>query len=118
MPVMTARPLLTSDDDRATLDKVAHSTSSSHRPVLKSKALLWVADGVANEEIARRCEVAPDSVPRGRSDSARRASRVSAVAKGRGRKSWLAAGTLAEIIRHPRGVARGYLDALDEAKPR
>ena len=57
MPVMTAAPLAVSDEQRAALEMMARLTSLPHRTVTQSKALLWAADAVANEEIARRCGV-------------------------------------------------------------
>ncbi len=100
MTVMTATSLEMSEDDRAALDTIARSTSLPHRTVIQSKALLWAVDGVANEEIARRCQVAPDSVRAWRRRF--REVGVAGVGKidpGRGRKSWLPPGTAAEIMR-------------------
>ena len=79
---------------------MARSTSLPHRGVVQAKALLWAADGVANEEIARRCGVDSDAVRRWR----RRFSElgvagVGVIAKGRGRRSWLPEGTVAEVVR-------------------
>ena len=56
--------------------------------------------GFANEEIARRCGVDSDAVRRWR----RRFSElgvagVGVIAKGRGRRSWLPEGTVAEVVR-------------------
>lgn len=59
MPVMTAEPLAMSDADRCELERMARSTSLPHRYVRQAKALLWAADGVANEEIARRSDRDP-----------------------------------------------------------
>jgi transposase len=100
MPVMTAAPLALSRQDRAELERVARSTSLTHRAVRQAKALLWAADGVANEEIARRCEVDADTVRRWRRRFAETGVEgVGAIAKGRGRKSWLPEGTVAEVVR-------------------
>jgi transposase len=100
MPVMTAAPLALSDGDRAALDEMARSTSLAHRKVLQAKALLWAADGVANEEIARRCGVDADAVRRWRGRFAETGvAGVGVIAKGRGRKSWLPEGTVAEVVR-------------------
>ncbi len=57
MSVMTATPLALSDDQRSALEQMARSSSLPHRTVTQSKALLWAGEGVANEEIARRCGV-------------------------------------------------------------
>ena len=56
MPVMTAAALPVSDTQRAELERMAASTSLPHRQVVQARGLLWASDGVANEEIARRCE--------------------------------------------------------------
>ena len=37
-----------------------------HRTVQQAKALLWAGEGIANEEIARRCPVDSDTVGRWR----------------------------------------------------
>ena len=45
---------------------MAASSVLPHRQVVQAQALLWAADGVANEEIARRCGVDSDTVRRWR----------------------------------------------------
>jgi transposase len=100
MPVMSARPLSVSDEQRSALEQMARSTSLPHRQVTQAKALLWAADGVANEETARRCGVDSDTVRRWRLrfiDTG--VLGVGVIAKGRGRKAWLPAGTVAEVVR-------------------
>jgi len=78
---------------------MARSTSLPHRTVRQAKALLWAADGVANEEIARRSEVDADAVRRWRRRFEERGvDGVGVIAKGRGRKSWLPEGTVAEVV--------------------
>ena len=100
MPVMTAEPLTVSRRDRSELQRMARSTSLPHRTVRQAKALLWAADGVANEEIARRSEVDADAVRRWRRRFEERGvDGVGVIAKGRGRKSWLPEGTVAEVVR-------------------
>ena len=100
MPVMIAAALPVTKAQRSELKRMAVSTTLAHRRVVQAKALLWAADGVANQEIARRCEVDSDAVRRWR---ARFASdgveAVGVIAKGRGRKPSLAEGTVAEIVR-------------------
>ena len=79
---------------------MACSTSLPHRTVRQAKGLLWAADGVANEEIARRCDVDADAVRRWRRRFEERGvAGVGVIAKGRGRKSWLPEGTVAEVVR-------------------
>ena len=58
-------------------------SSLPHRGVVQAKALLWAADGVANEEIElRRAAVFSELGVAG----------VGVIAKGRGRRSWLPEG--------------------------
>ena len=79
---------------------MSRSSSRPHRVVLQAKALLLAADGLANAEIARRCEVDPDAVRRGRSRFAVEGSAgVGVIAKGRGRKPSLPPGTVEEVLR-------------------
>jgi transposase len=100
MPVMTAAALVVSDADRAVLERMSRSTSLPHRTVRQARALLWAADGVANEDIARRSEVDADTVRRWRRRFEETGVEgVGAIAKGRGRKSWLPEGTVAEVVR-------------------
>jgi len=62
--------------------------------------MLWAAQGVANEEIARRCEVDPDAVRRWRARfAAEGPAGVGVIAKGRGRKASLPEGTVEEVLR-------------------
>jgi hypothetical protein len=63
---------------------MSRSTSLPHRTVVQARGLLLVADGVANQEIARRCRVDSDMVRRSRTRFA-----------------------------DPQGVARGRVDALE-----
>jgi len=53
-------------DQRGALVRMSRSTSLPHRMVVQAKGLLLAADGVANQEIARRCEVDSDTVRRWR----------------------------------------------------
>jgi len=62
MPIGFAAPLVVSDEDRATLERIARSNSLPHRSVRQAKALLWAAEGMANEHIARRLEADTDTV--------------------------------------------------------
>ena len=57
MPIVTAPALPVTDAQRVELTRMAGSTALPHRQVVQAKALLWAAEGVANQEIARRCEV-------------------------------------------------------------
>ncbi len=97
---MIAQALPVSDEQRVELTRMARSTVLPHRVVVQAKGLLWAADGVANEEIARRCGVDSDTVRRWRARFAERGpAGVGVIAKGRGRRSSLPAGTVAEVVR-------------------
>ena len=79
---------------------MASSTVLAHRVVVQAKALLWAAEGVANDEIGRRCGVDSDSARRWRSRFAEKGvAGVGVIAKGRGRKPSLPPGTVAEVLR-------------------
>jgi transposase len=97
---MTAPALPVTDEQRAELTRMATSSTLPHRAVVQAKALLWAADGEANQEIARRAGVDSDTVRRWRTRFAENGlDGVGVIAKGRGRKSSLPAGTVAEIVR-------------------
>ena len=59
---MCAPPLVVDDQDRRVLERLSQSVSESLRVVRQARALLSPADGVANEETARRVGVAPNTV--------------------------------------------------------
>src|ERR1700683_157321 len=100
MPVMTAAALPVSEDQRAEVERMAASTSLPHRQVVQARGLLWASDGVANEEIARRCEGDADTVRRWRARFAEHGTGgVGVIAKGRGRKSSLPPGIVEEVLR-------------------
>jgi len=100
MPVMTAPALPVTEKQQSELTRMAASTSLPHRKVVQAMALLWAAEGVANQEIARRCEVDSDTVRRWRTRfAAKGVDDVGVIAKGRGRKPGLPEGTVAEIVR-------------------
>lgn len=100
MPIQVAPPLVMTEEQRSQLDEMARSSSLPHRKVVQARALLLAGDGVANEEIARRCGTTPDSVRSWRRRfSEQGVGGVGTVAPGRGRKSWLPDGTVAEVVR-------------------
>jgi len=66
VPVMSAPALPVTQIQRAQLQRMAASTTLPHRKVVQAKALLWAAKGLANQEIARRCDVDSDTVRRWR----------------------------------------------------
>jgi len=100
MPKLPAPALLVSDEQRVELVMMSRSSSRAHRVVVQAKALLLAAQGVANAEIARRCEVDADAVRRWRVRFEREGpAGVGVISKGRGRKPSLPAGTVAEVLR-------------------
>ena len=100
MPIRTAPALPVTGKQRAELKRMATSSTLPHRTVVQAKALLLAADGVANEEIARRAGVDSDTVRRWRTRFAEKGpAGVGVIAEGRGRKPSLPAGTVAEVVR-------------------
>src|SRR5204862_1364045 len=68
--------------------------------VVQARVLLRAADGFANEQIARTSGVDSDTVRRWRAGFAQAGpAGVGLIAKGRGRKPSLPAGTVAEVVR-------------------
>src|SRR5215211_4146929 len=99
MLTMSAPPLELTDDERAALDAMARSTSLPHRVVVQAKGLLLAADGVANNEIARRCDMTPNAVRRWRSKfAADGVDGVGRIGPGRGRKPELAPELIEAIV--------------------
>ncbi len=87
-------------EQRVELERTAVATSLLQREVMQARALLWAADGVANDEIGRRCGVDSDSVRRWRCRFVELGvAGVGIVAKDRGRKSSLPPGTVEEVLR-------------------
>ncbi len=87
------------DEQRVDLARMAGSSVLPHRQVAQAKALLWAADGLSNEEIARRSQVDSDTVRRWRNRFADKGiDGVGTVAKGRGRKAWLPADTVQRVV--------------------
>ncbi|MGH2702799.1 MAG: IS630 family transposase, partial [Actinomycetota bacterium] len=100
MPVKTAAPLVVSDEQRQALERMARSTTLPHRKVVQAQALLLAADGVGTNEVARRCGTTNESVRAWRRRfEAAGVDGVGRIAAGRGRKSWLPEGTVAEVVR-------------------
>ncbi len=100
MPKPSAPALRVSAEQRDELLTMARSTGRPHRVVVQAKALLLAAEGVANAEIARRCEVDDDAVRRWRARFEQQGpTGVGVIAKGRGRKPSLPPGTVAEVLR-------------------
>ena len=96
---LAAPPLSMTEHDRAQLEKLARSRTMAHRTVLRAKALLLAHDGVANNEIALRVGVNPNSVRMWRQRFEEEGLEgVGKVAPGRGRKPSLPEGTVAEVV--------------------
>ena len=99
MPMIGALPLPMSEEQRAALERMARSTSLPHRKVVQARALLLAADGVGTNEVARRCGTTDDSVRAWRRRFADQGVEgVGRIAPGRGRKPWLAAGTVEAVV--------------------
>ena len=100
MPILIAAALPMTGDQRAELVRMANSSVLAHRKVVQARALLLAGEGVANQEIARLSGVDRDTVRRWRARFPEQGpAGVGVIAKGRGRKSCLPAGTVAEVVR-------------------
>jgi transposase len=99
MPVITVEPLAMTAEQRGELELMARSTSLPHRQVVQAQALLFAADGVPTNEVARRCDTSDTSVRAWRRRFAELGVEgVGRIAPGRGRRSWLPAGTVAAVV--------------------
>lgn len=99
VPVVVAEPLRVSDEQREALEAMARSLSLPHRKVVQAKALLLAADGVANNEIARRCSTTADSVRSWRRRfGSEGVAGVGRIAAGRGRKPEISPEVIASIV--------------------
>jgi transposase len=97
---MTADPLAMTDEERAQLEQMSRSQTLPHRKVVQARALLLAAGGVPTNAVARRCGTTDTSVRAWRRRfEAEGVAGVGRIAKGRGRRSWLPAGTVAEVVR-------------------
>jgi transposase len=97
---MVAAALSATVEQRSELERMASSTSLPHRQVMQARGLLWACEGIANDEIGRRCGVDSDAVRRWRSRfSTEGVDGVGKIAKGRGRKPSLPTGTVEEVLR-------------------
>jgi len=78
---------------------MARSTSLPHRQVVQARALLLAAEGVATNEVARRCSTTDTSVRAWRRRFVNDGIEgVGRIAPGRGRRSWLPDGTVAAVV--------------------
>ena len=84
---------------REVLESLARSQSGAHREVVRAKALLMAADGVANTAIARSLSVSPASVESWRERFTEDGlAKLGQVRKGRGRKTSIPQSKIDEII--------------------
>jgi transposase len=97
---LAAPPLVVTSEQREVLRRLARSSSLPHRTVLQAKALLLSANGDAIYEVARRLEVASNSIRQWRRRFEQEGLEgIGVIAPGRGRTSWLPEGTVAEVVR-------------------
>ncbi|MEO6997351.1 MAG: IS630 family transposase [Terracoccus sp.] len=96
---MVAAALSMTDEQRAELEEISRSSVLPHRKVVQAKALLWAGEGVSNQENARRSGVTSDAIRRWRKRfDDKGIDGVGTIAKGRGRKPWLPAGTTEQVL--------------------
>lgn len=87
-------------EDRAGLERLARSQAEPHRKVIQARALLMLADVVSIRATARELGTWPKPVMRWRDRFlAGGVEAVEKVTEGRGRRSWLPEGTVAEVVR-------------------
>jgi transposase len=99
VPVVVAEPLPVSAEQRVALEAMARASSLPHRKVVQARALLLAAEGVATNEVARRCGTTAASVLAWRRRFAvEGVDGVGRIAPGRGRRSWLPDGTVARVV--------------------
>ena len=88
------------EGQRAVLDRLARSSTSPHREVVRASVLLMAADGVANTVNAAEHGVTAVSVRSWRAQFERNGlTDWGKVAAGRGRKASISEQTIAEIVR-------------------
>lgn len=96
---MLAAALEVTDEEGVALEAMARSSSLPHRVVVQARGLLLAADGVGNNEVARRCEVTPNAVRRWRSKFATDGVEgVGRIRPGRGRKPGVPAEVVEAIV--------------------
>ena len=99
MPIVVAKPLLVSEEQRKALVVMARSSSLPHRKVVQARALLLAAEGVATNEVARRCQTSAVSVLAWRRRFVEQGVEgLGRIAPGRGRRSWLDPGVVEAVV--------------------
>jgi transposase len=93
-------PLAMTDGQREILESLAKSLTAPHREVMRAKALLLAAQGMANTAIAARLEVSPSSVAAWRDRFTEEGlAKIGRVRPGRGRKPRIPPEKIDEIVR-------------------
>ncbi|ORW71109.1 IS630 family transposase [Mycobacterium riyadhense] len=96
--------LVVTDGQRKMLESLARSQSGAHREVVRAKALLMAADGVANAAIAARVSVSPATVANWRTRfSEDGLVKFGQVRQGRGRKPSIPDATIEKIVALTKG---------------
>jgi transposase len=91
--------LRVSAGQRAVLESLARSQSAAHREVVRAKALLMAADGVANTAISASLSVSPASVKSWRARFTEEGlTKLGQVRRGRGRKPSIPQSKIDEIL--------------------
>jgi transposase len=91
--------LLVSEGQREVLQSVARSRSAPHREVVRARALLMAADGMANMAIGRELSVSPASVNAWRARFTEEGlAKFAQVRAGRGRKKTIPQEKIDEIV--------------------
>src|SRR4051812_29328537 len=99
MLTRTVEPLAMSDEQRMVLGSMAGSSSLPHRQVVQARALLLAAEGVATNEVARRCSTTDTSVRACRRRFVGGGSGGGGrIGPGRGRRSWRPEGRGAAVV--------------------
>ena len=97
--VATAEALRMSPEQRSELEMMARSQTLAYRQVRQARALLLAGDGVANEEIARRCAASTKTVRRWRTRFAvDGVDGVGRIRPGRGRPPEIPDATINQIV--------------------
>src|ERR1035438_9209368 len=92
--------LVLEEGQREVLEVLARSNASPHREVVRARALLLAAEGLANTAIAAQLGVSPSSVVSWRVRfAAEGLAKFAQVRKGRGRKPRVPQEKIDEIVR-------------------
>ncbi|WP_080796798.1 IS630 family transposase [Corynebacterium pacaense] len=94
-----AAPLPLTETDKAILGRIAASTASPHREVIRAKVLLAAGEGIANSIIASTYGLTAVTVRAWRKDyHADGLTRFGAIASGRGRKRSIDDATIIDLV--------------------